>query len=250
MVLADHQGRDPVAPTLNTVFYTPSVVNTPSSIDSGIRGAREKLRDLSIRPLRLEKSERLSAIRERDQKQKTTFVDNQDWLLELLPELSPTFGEVAAEYSERERRFPDPTSLILVDEADRLRIPSLEQVRTIFDEAQIGLILIGMPGLEKRLARYPQLYSRIGFVHEFRTLGAAEIRQLLLDQRWPSRVNLPEPPWAEDAVAAIIRITNGNFRLLNRLLTQMERILEVNGIYEITKAVVERARETLVIGAA
>jgi hypothetical protein len=34
--------------------------------------------------------------------------------------------------------------------------------------------------------------------------------------------------------------------LLNRLLTQMERILEINGIQEITKTVVETARETLI----
>jgi hypothetical protein len=49
---------------------------------------------------------------------------------------------------------------------------------------------------------------------------------------------------------SIIRMTGGNFRLLNRLLTQMERILEINALQEVTKAVVEAARESLVIGEA
>jgi DNA transposition AAA+ family ATPase len=123
-------------------------------------------------------------------------------------------------------------------------------VRAIFDGGEIGLILIGMPGIEKKLARYPQFYSRIGFVHEFRPLAAKEVRELL-DQRWaPPGVCLPQQLLDAETVAAIIRITGGNFRLLNRLLTQMERILEINALREVSKAVVEAARESLVIGQA
>jgi DNA transposition AAA+ family ATPase len=164
------------------------------------------------------------------------------------PEPQPTYGQVAREYPEKELEIIDPTTLILIDGADRLRLASLEQVRDIFDAGEIGVILIGMPGLEKKLTRYPQLYSRIGFVHEFRPLAAKEVRELF-DSRWaPPGVCLPQCPLDAETVAAIIRITGGNFRLLNRLLTQIERILEINALEVVTKEAVEAARESLVIG--
>lgn len=215
-----------------------------------MRFARDTLKDLVRRPLRLEREQLLESISRRDEEHQAELHTRHDWLSEPFPELQPTYGEVAKEYGIKDARIADPTTLILIDEADRLRMASLEQVRAIFDASELGIVLIGMPGLEKRLARYAQFYSRIGFVHEFRPLGAGEIRRLLA-QRWtPAGVNLPEQPWAEDAIAAIIRVTGGNFRLLNRLLSQMERILEINSLREVTKEAVDAARESLVIGQA
>jgi AAA domain-containing protein len=234
--------------TLDTIFYTPAVVNAPRSIESDIERSREALKDRARRPLRREQEEALESLRRRDEAHQATLQDHHDWLTDPLPALHPTYGEVAREYLVKDVQMRDPTTLILIDEADRLRMASLEQVRAIFDAGEIGVVLIGMPGLEKRLARYPQFYSRIGFVHEFRPLGAAEIRHLL-DQAWtPPGVHLPQQPLDQETVAAIIRITGGNFRLLNRLLTQMERLLEINALPAVTKAVVEAARESLVIG--
>jgi hypothetical protein len=45
-----------------------------------------------------------------------------------------------------------------------------------------------------------------------------------------------------------IRMTGGNFRLLTRLLTQIERVLSVNDLHLVSAAVVEAARVSLVIG--
>ncbi len=77
---------------------------------------------------------------------------------------------------------------------------------------------------------------------------SSEIRQLL-ERHWtPPGVKLPGDAIDSVAAALIIRITGGNFRLLNRLLTQVERILEINALPTVTKEVVEAARENLVIG--
>jgi len=149
----------------------------------------------------------------------------------------------------RARPNHNRTELIIVDEADRLKMQSLEQLRDLYDRSNVGLILIGMPGIEKQLARYPQLYSRVGFVHQYRTLSPEELR-FILAHKW-ERLGLTLAPGDftdAEAMAAIARVTGGNFRLIQRLFTQIERILQINELGLITKEVVETARENLVIG--
>jgi DNA transposition AAA+ family ATPase len=144
----------------------------------------------------------------------------------------------------------DLVELLIVDEADRLRLPGLEQLRDIYDRHnRIGLILIGMPGLERRMARYPQLYSRVGFVHQYRPLSGDELR-FILAHKWQQLGLALDPTDYTDAeaLAAITSITSGNFRLIQRLFTQIERILAINALRTISSEVVVAARETLAIG--
>lgn len=139
--------------------------------------------------------------------------------------------------------------LVVVDEADRLSIKSLEQLRDMSDQRGFGLILMGMPGLEKRLARYAQLYSRIGFVHEFKPLSATEMDLLLATHADQFGIAFdPANLEAIEAKAAVIRITRGNFRLMERLFAQMRRIMTLNQIGGVSSDVVQAARDCLVIG--
>jgi DNA transposition AAA+ family ATPase len=215
-----------------------------------VRNARETLRLISAEPIRAEARQVLDSMRLRDDQWRKEKAEDRTYCGPKFPPFQPTYYQVVQQFETRKSAIPDPTTLILIDEADRLGMNSLEQVRSIFDESDVGLILIGMPGIEKRMARLPQFYSRIGFVHEFRPLGTAEV-QSLLESGWaPSGIALPLDPFKPDVLGAIIRMTGGNFRLLNRLLTQIERLLKLNEAQTATLEIVDAARESLVIGQA
>jgi DNA transposition AAA+ family ATPase len=145
--------------------------------------------------------------------------------------------------------LPPFVELLIIDEADRLKTTALEQLRDHYDRSRLGMILIGMPGIEKRLARYPQLYSRIGFVHEYRTLSAGEL-VFVLQHHWSTlSLTLSADDFTDaEALAAVARITGGNFRLVQRLFAQIQRIMAINNLSTVTREVVETARESLVIG--
>jgi AAA domain len=238
-----------------TVLYTPAVVKTPGRIAQDLQIKRYQLRALALDVWLREQEAQQKARQQAEAHRRPIKVEpptrRNGNVVQLYRPAAPPSPNLAKAYAQQRAHAPDPTELIIIDEADRLKTASLEQVRDIFDHGELGVVLIGMPGLEKRLARYPQLYSRVGFVHAFRPLSTAHMRALLQRKWTPTGLVLPEEGVTDaEALAAIIRVTGGNFRLLHRLLTQIARLVEINALQTVTREVVEAARESLVIGTA
>src|SRR6478609_7111249 len=156
------------------------------------------------------------------------------------PTCHPTWNQIDSVYS---------TEMVIVDEADRLRTTGLEQLRDFFDRRDLGMILIGMPGFDRQLARYPQLYSRIGFAHKYKPLDSDDLL-IVLANYWPELGLLLDAGDANDVetVSAIIRITGGNFRLIERLMSQVARVMEINQLDTLDPDVIHAARQMLVVG--
>ena len=107
--------------------------------------------------------------------------------------------------------------------------------RYLDGEASLGQVA-AQANTSLRTVKRPLTPQELAFVltHRWRQLG------LTLDQADFTDAQ---------AVASIVRITGGNFRLVHRLFAQIERVLKINGLHAITEEVVETARSALVIGA-
>jgi DNA transposition AAA+ family ATPase len=151
--------------------------------------------------------------------------------------------------SSRQNDVKRLIELLIIDEAERLTPSALELLRDQHDRTHLAIILIGMPGIDERFRHYPQLFSRLGFSHQYRTLGREELL-FVLDRHWKRLGKVLDLDDFTDAqaVAAIERITRGNFRLLERLFPQITRVLKINQLDTITDDVVEAAASILVIG--
>lgn len=155
-------------------------------------------------------------------------------------------GKVTDRYVPRTIQY---TELLIIDEAERLTRTALELLRDLHDREHLAIILIGMPGIDQRFRHYPQLYSRLGFAHRYRALGREELL-FVLTRHWKRLSHELDPDDFTDAqaIAAIERITRGNFRLLERLFPQINRVLKINQLETITDDVIEAAASILVIG--
>lgn len=88
--------------------------------------------------------------------------------------LMSTFETTIDKENGYENSADGQVKLIIIDEANRLKYQSLEHLRDLFDQLRIGIVLMGLHGLEKYIACLPQLKNRIGFRHEFKPLSVSK----------------------------------------------------------------------------
>ncbi|MGJ0277208.1 AAA family ATPase, partial [Streptococcus pyogenes] len=79
--------------------------------------------------------------------------------------------------------------------------------------------------------------------HQFEKLSNDELKHVL-EYRW-NELSLPlsyEDFEDYESINTVIKITNGNFRLVQRLFSQIIRIMEINELNKINVEVIETAR--------
>ncbi len=69
---------------------------------------------------------------------------------------------------------------IIIDEADRLDEEAFEMVRTVFDESQCPVILVGLPPIRQVIRRKEKFESRVGFYLRFTPLDRDEVLHTIL----------------------------------------------------------------------
>ena len=131
---------------------------------------------------------------------------------------------------------PGQVDLLIVDEANRLCPVSLEMLRDVFDRGQMGLVLVGRPGLEKKVRSIAPLASRVGMRLEFAGLSVQELDALL--QRYIQGAGVEIDA---EVASALLQRTKGNFRSLRQVLLQIEYLLRINQRRRVTMKLVDVA---------
>lgn len=172
---------------------------------------------------------------------------------EVLLEILKGLTESPSGYSSLHQRIMDiqfhlrrGSRLIILDEADQLRVRTLEMVRTVYDDNNCGLILLGLPRIIDLMTKgtslrenLTQLYSRVGFKYEIKPPTKQEIRAIIKHRGY----QLSEPlikdikAWMDDA---------GELRLLDKLLSRAEDVRAWNKLPAVNDDAVRGAYNLLI----
>lgn len=139
----------------------------------------------------------------------------------------------------------NPGYLIIIDEADKLVTKftqkKMEILRGIYDQAEVGLIIAGEPMLEILIKNYLNRFAnRIDFYLALKGLSKSET------DRYLSNYDIDHDALVELEHRAM-NPTNGCFRLLDRTLNNVIRLLKDKGETTITLKSIQQASSMMMI---
>lgn len=135
--------------------------------------------------------------------------------------------------------------LLIMDEADKLinkyTQKKIEMLRCISDSAHVGLVLAGEPMLESLLKTYDARFAnRMDFYYKLRGLSEQEVKDYLEGYE-------VETAAMEEFIVRARNTQTGCFRLLDRTLNNVIRILKESGQTKITAKVISQASNMMML---
>ena len=135
--------------------------------------------------------------------------------------------------------------LIIVDEADKLinkyTQKKIELLRNITDSADVGLVIAGEPILETLMKSFDVRFTnRMDFYYKLRGLTEQEVRDYL------EGYDMDEAAMAE-FISRAQNTQTGCFRLLDRTLNNVIRILRDSGKSKVTMKVLSQASDMMLL---
>ena len=135
--------------------------------------------------------------------------------------------------------------LLVIDEADKLvskyTQKKMEILRAIFDQSDVGLVIAGEPKLEAQIKTYlARMANRVDFYASLRGLAPSEVEGYLED------FNITPDALLELKERAC-NMRTGCFRLLDRTLSNVGRILAEQGEDTVTVKIIEQASSMMML---
>ena len=135
--------------------------------------------------------------------------------------------------------------LLIVDEADKLvskyTQKKMEILRAIFDQSDVGVVIAGEPKLEAAIKTYlARMANRVDFYVSLRGLEPSEV------ERYLSEFSIA-PEAMVELKARACNMQTGCFRLLDRTLSNIRRILSERGESVITLKTIEQASALMML---
>lgn len=135
--------------------------------------------------------------------------------------------------------------LLIIDEADKLvskyTQKKMEILRAIFDQSDVGIVIAGEPKLEVAIKTYiARMANRVDFYVSLRGLTPGEVEGYLADFE-------VAPEAMTELKARACNMQTGCFRLLDRTLSNIRRILADRGESTITLKTIEEASSMMML---